>query len=79
MIHLHPFPSDVLIEIREYPGNNRCCDCSSLDTDWASISHGIVICLECAGKHRSLGVHVSIVRSIKMDSWSAQQVIIIIY
>lgn len=69
-----PFPEDILQEIRGYPGNDHCCDCPSLDTDWCSISHGTLICLECAGKHRSLGVLVSFVRSISMDSWSPQQV-----
>jgi len=77
MIH-DTFPSDSLDKIRGYLGNSRCCDCSSLDTNWASVSHGTLICLECAGKHRSLGVHVSFVRSITMDSWSAHQVDIFI-
>jgi hypothetical protein len=72
-------PTDVLNELRSYPGNQKCCDCSSLDNDWGSISFGILICLECAGKHRSLGVNISFVRSIKMDSWSKQQVIIYLY
>eukprot|EP01038_Epipyxis_sp_PR26KG_P007903 gene7903-10728_t len=69
-----PFPEDILNEIHAYAGNQKCCDCSSLDTDWASVSHGTLICLDCAGKHRSLGVHVSFVRSIRMDSWSIQQI-----
>lgn len=69
-----PFPEGVLNEIRDYPGNSKCCDCPSLDTDWGSISHGTLICLDCAGKHRSLGVHVSFVRSITMDTWSPEQV-----
>ena len=72
--HLEPFPEDIWNEIREYPGNHKCCDCPSLDSDWGSVTHGTLICLECAGKHRSLGVHVSFVRSIRMDSWSKEQV-----
>lgn len=71
---LEAFPDDILQEIREYPGNDKCCDCASLDTDWASVSHGTLVCLECAGKHRSLGVQNSIIRSLSMDSWSKQQV-----
>lgn len=70
----HSFPSYLLNEIHQYPGNDRCCDCFSLDTGWASVSHGILLCLECAGKHRSLGVNVSFVRSLSMDTWSRRQV-----
>ena len=70
----HHFPDKLLRKLRLIPGNHKCCDCASLDTDWASVSHGTLICLECAGKHRSLGVQVSFVRSIRMDSWTPKQV-----
>lgn len=32
------------------------------------------MCLECSGKHRALGVHISFVRSVTMDSWSDKQI-----
>jgi Arf-GAP/coiled-coil/ANK repeat/PH domain-containing protein len=42
--------------------NPVCADCDNIDPDWASLNLGVVICIECSGVHRSLGVHVSKVR-----------------
>ncbi|KAF7684461.1 ADP-ribosylation factor GTPase-activating protein GCS1 [Astathelohania contejeani] len=49
--------------------NQTCMDCGCVSPQWASITFGIFICLECASTHRALGVTVSMVRSVNMDQW----------
>lgn len=49
--------------------NPVCCDCQSVVPEWACINFGTVICIECSGVHRSLGVQVSKVRSLFLDAW----------
>ena len=53
--------NDTLSQILMLPGNQVCVDCTSTDVEWASLSHGTVMCLQCSGQHRSYGVHISFV------------------
>lgn len=59
----------LLKQIRDAdPANSTCADCGTdQKVDWVSINLGIVICIECSGIHRSLGTHISKVRSVTLD------------
>jgi hypothetical protein len=39
--------------------NTVCADCNTPNPDWVSLNLGVLLCIECSGVHRSLGVHVS--------------------
>ncbi|KAL3500963.1 hypothetical protein ACH5RR_035412 [Cinchona calisaya] len=57
-------PIDVL---RKVCGNDKCADCGAVEPDWASLNLGVLVCIECSGVHRNLGVHISKVRSLTLD------------
>ena len=65
-------PKKLLQEVRDRDeGNLSCADCTSrVNTDWVSINLGVVLCIECSGVHRSLGTHVSKIRSLTLDTVS---------
>ena len=54
--------------------NKYCVDCDAKGPRWASWNLGVFLCIRCAGIHRNLGVHISRVKSVNLDSWTPQQV-----
>ncbi|KAI1903107.1 hypothetical protein AGOR_G00023800 [Albula goreensis] len=59
--------SEVALRLWASPWNKVCADCGCANPEWASVNLLVVICEACAGQHRSMGINVSKVRSLKMD------------
>jgi len=54
-------------------GNRLCFDCNTPNPKWTSKNYCVFVCLDCSGIHRSLGVHISRVKSANMDRWSRDE------
>uniref|UniRef100_A0A1X7TTF8 Uncharacterized protein n=2 Tax=Amphimedon queenslandica TaxID=400682 RepID=A0A1X7TTF8_AMPQE len=60
--------ADILERIQKNPSNKKCADCGDEDPSWGVVNRGIMVCIECSGVHRAMGVHISKVRSVELDT-----------
>ncbi|OOF92136.1 hypothetical protein ASPCADRAFT_210548 [Aspergillus carbonarius ITEM 5010] len=75
MWEVDPETRAKLVQFSKTNGNDKCCDCGAPSPQWASPKFGTFICLNCAGTHRGLGVHISFVRSITMDAFKTSEIL----
>ncbi|KAF8603158.1 ArfGap-domain-containing protein [Ceratobasidium sp. AG-I] len=63
----------TLRELVKRPENKVCADCKKNDPRWASWNLGVFVCIRCSGIHRSMGTHISKVKSVDLDVWTPEQ------
>ncbi|EJD54941.1 Arf GTPase activating protein, partial [Auricularia subglabra TFB-10046 SS5] len=63
----------TLRELVKRPENKVCADCKRNDPRWASWNLGVFVCIRCSGIHRSMGTHISKVKSVDLDMWTPEQ------
>ncbi|KAL0073118.1 hypothetical protein F4703DRAFT_1899680 [Phycomyces blakesleeanus] len=64
----------ILKDLLSQSANMTCADCGKKDPRWASWNLGIFVCIQCSGIHRSLGTHISKVKSVDLDTWVPEQI-----
>ncbi|KAL6450632.1 hypothetical protein SBY92_000878 [Candida maltosa Xu316] len=65
----------ILKQLLREDENKQCADCKlSKNPRWASWSLGCFICIRCSGIHRSMGTHISKVKSVDLDAWTDDQI-----
>jgi len=61
----------TIAEIRSK--NPQCAECGREAPEWASLNLGCLVCIDCSGVHRAMGVHISKMRSLNLDDLDPEQ------
>lgn len=65
----------ILKQLLKENANKTCVDCkTATHPRWASWNLGCFVCIRCSGIHRSMGTHISKVKSVDLDAWTDEQV-----
>ncbi|KDE04116.1 hypothetical protein MVLG_05409 [Microbotryum lychnidis-dioicae p1A1 Lamole] len=65
---------EILRAMLKQPENKLCADCKRNDPRWASTNLGCFMCIRCSGIHRGMGVHITRIKSVDLDTWTPEQV-----
>ncbi|ORY89800.1 hypothetical protein BCR35DRAFT_261944 [Leucosporidium creatinivorum] len=66
--------TEILKAMLKKPENKLCADCKRNDPRWASTNLGCFMCIRCSGIHRGMGVHITRIKSVDLDTWSPEQI-----
>ncbi|CAM9576733.1 unnamed protein product [Bubo scandiacus] len=76
MLNRPPVKLNLLTcQVKPNMDDKKCFDLVSHPT-WLSINLGILICIECSGIHREMGVHLSRIQSLSLDKLSTSELLL---